>query len=34
MPLIGWSMGIKFESYIAALDHWIALILLLLLEEK
>ncbi|NFT14499.1 manganese efflux pump [Clostridium botulinum] len=34
MPLIGWSIGIKFESYIAALDHWIALILLSIIGGK
>ncbi|MGL4912681.1 MAG: manganese efflux pump MntP family protein [Romboutsia sp.] len=28
MPLIGWSLGIKFESYIKVFDHWIALFLL------
>ena len=28
MPLIGWSLGIRFESYIKSVDHWIALFLL------
>lgn len=28
MPLLGWLLGISFESYIKSLDHWIALILL------
>ena len=28
MPLIGWSLGIRFESYIKSFDHWIALLLL------
>ncbi len=28
MPLIGWLLGIKFESYIKSFDHWIALLLL------
>ena len=28
MPLIGLSVGIKFQSYITAIDHWIALFLL------
>lgn len=28
MPLIGWSLGINFESYIKSFDHWIALFLL------
>ncbi|RDY24620.1 manganese efflux pump [Romboutsia maritimum] len=28
MPLIGWVIGIKFESYIKSVDHWIAFFLL------
>lgn len=28
MPLIGYLVGIQFESYITSIDHWIALILL------
>ena len=28
MPLIGWVISIRFESYIKAVDHWIALSLL------
>ena len=28
MPLIGWFVGIRFQSYITAIDHWIALFLL------
>lgn len=28
MPLLGWALGISFESYIKSIDHWIALILL------
>ena len=28
MPLIGWILGISFESYIKSIDHWIALGLL------
>lgn len=28
MPLIGWTLGISFESYIKSVDHWIALLLL------
>ena len=28
MPLIGWMFGIRFESYIKSIDHWIAVILL------
>lgn len=25
MPLLGWLLGISFESYIKSIDHWIAL---------
>ena len=28
MPLIGWMFGIRFESYIKSIDHWIAVVLL------
>lgn len=28
MPLIGWVIGIRFESYIKSVDHWIAFFLL------
>lgn len=28
MPFIGWFAGIRFESYITSIDHWIAVILL------
>ena len=28
MPLIGWLLGLTFESYITAVDHWIAFALL------
>ena len=31
MPLIGYLLGSQFESYITAIDHWIALILLSLI---
>ncbi|KOR23800.1 manganese efflux pump [Clostridium sporogenes] len=34
MPLIGWAIGINFQSYIEALDHWIALILLSIIGGK
>lgn len=34
MPLIGWILGISFQSYIKAIDHWIALILLSILGGK
>lgn len=28
MPLLGWALGIGFEGYIKAIDHWVALVLL------
>ena len=28
MPLLGWILGISFESYIKSIDHWIAFILI------
>ena len=28
MPLIGYLLGVNFQEYIVAVDHWIALILL------
>ncbi|MEG1409925.1 MAG: manganese efflux pump MntP family protein [Terrisporobacter sp.] len=28
MPFIGWFAGIRFESYITSIDHWIAVFLL------
>lgn len=28
MPLLGWFIGIRFQSYITTFDHWIALFLL------
>ncbi len=31
MPLIGWLLGSSFAEYIAAVDHWIAMILLVLI---
>lgn len=34
MPLIGWLLGISFQEYIKAIDHWIALILLSILGGK
>ncbi|CEI73440.1 manganese efflux pump MntP family protein [Romboutsia hominis] len=34
MPLIGYLLGVNFESYIKAFDHWIALILLSFLGLK
>lgn len=34
MPLAGWALGKQFESYITAIDHWIAFGLLVLLGGK
>lgn len=34
MPLAGWILGISFQEYIKAIDHWIALILLSILGGK
>ncbi|WP_178371691.1 manganese efflux pump MntP family protein [Desulfitobacterium chlororespirans] len=34
MPLLGFLLGIRFESYITAVDHWIAFILLSLIGLK
>ena len=31
MPLIGYLLGVQFEQYITAVDHWIAFILLALI---
>lgn len=31
MPLIGWLLGSQFKSYITAIDHWIAFVLLLII---
>ncbi len=28
MPLLGWLLGIRFESLITSIDHWIAFVLL------
>ncbi len=28
MPLIGWTLGIRFQSMITNIDHWIAFVLL------
>ena len=28
MPLIGWLLGVQFQTVIASIDHWIAFILL------
>lgn len=34
MPLIGWLLGIRFQQYITAVDHWIAFILLAIIGGK
>lgn len=34
MPVIGWSLGINFESYIKSVDHWIAFFLLTFIGLK
>lgn len=34
MPLIGWLLGRQFESYITAIDHWIAFVLLFVIGAK
>ena len=31
MPLIGWALGIRFQSMITNIDHWIAFVLLLII---
>ena len=31
MPAIGYLLGIQFEKYITAVDHWIAFILLVII---
>ena len=28
MPLLGWLLGVRFQSFIAGVDHWIAFVLL------
>ncbi|MDE1153276.1 MAG: manganese efflux pump MntP family protein [Micavibrio sp.] len=33
-PLIGWAIGIAASSYVAAIDHWIAFIVLGLIGAK
>lgn len=34
MPLVGWFLGTQFESYITAVDHWIAFVLLAIIGGK
>ena len=31
MPLIGWFLGSQFAGYIQSIDHWVALVLLVLI---
>lgn len=31
MPLLGWLLGVQFQSYIVSIDHWIAFGLLALI---
>ena len=34
MPFLGWALGIRFQKYITAVDHWIAFFLLLIIGGK
>lgn len=34
MPLVGWAVGKQFVEYIAAVDHWIAFVLLAIIGGK
>lgn len=34
MPLLGWTLGVQLAQYVAALDHWIAFILLVYIGGK
>lgn len=34
MPTLGWFLGSQFQTYITAVDHWIAFILLTLIGGK
>ncbi len=34
MPFLGWALGKQFESYITAVDHWIAFVLLVIIGGK
>lgn len=31
MPIIGWSLGVRFQAMIVSIDHWIAFVLLSLI---
>ncbi len=28
MPLLGWLLGVRFQSFIVSVDHWVAFVLL------
>lgn len=34
MPTLGWFLGSQFQTYITAIDHWIAFVLLTLIGGK
>jgi len=34
MPIMGWALGMQFEKYITAFDHWIAFVLLVFIGGK
>lgn len=34
MPILGWSAGVSFQSYVAAIDHWIVFGLLFFIGFK
>ena len=34
MPLLGWFLAVRFETYITAVDHWIAFGLLVAIGTK
>ena len=34
MPLIGFALGVRFQSLITSIDHWIAFVLLLVLGGR
>lgn len=34
MPLAGYLLGVQFQQYITAFDHWVAFVLLLLIGAK
>ena len=31
MPLVGYSLGVRFQSKITAIDHWITFVLLVII---